>query len=107
MVLVNISNTVEPPNNGHFGDNINSAVVSFVERLSSRRRFKMSIGKQIFGSLTCVLRREVYYTVFLRRRVHYRRFHCITTLNRVLVMLMALRINICSECPSNYTRNIL
>ena len=33
--------TVEPPNRGHFGDNINSAVVSFVERLSSRRRFKM------------------------------------------------------------------
>ena len=33
--------TVEPPNKGHFGDNINSAVVSFVERLSSRRRFKM------------------------------------------------------------------
>ena len=30
--------TVEPPNKGHFGDNI---VVSFVERLSSSRRFKM------------------------------------------------------------------
>ena len=35
------NNTVEPPNKGHFGDNINSAVVSFVERLSSCRRFKM------------------------------------------------------------------
>ena len=33
--------TVEPPNKGHVGDNINSAVVSFVERLSSSRRFKM------------------------------------------------------------------
>ena len=33
--------TVEPPNKGHFGDNINSAVLSFVERLSSSRRFKM------------------------------------------------------------------
>ena len=33
--------TVEPPNKGHFGDNINSAVVSFVESLSSSRRFKM------------------------------------------------------------------
>ena len=33
--------TVEPPNKGHFGDNINSDVVSFVERLSSLRRFKM------------------------------------------------------------------
>ena len=33
--------TVEPPNKGHFGDNINSAVVCFVERLSSSQRFKM------------------------------------------------------------------
>ena len=33
--------TVEPPNKGHFGDTINSGVVSFVERLSSLRRFKM------------------------------------------------------------------
>jgi len=33
--------TVVSPNKGHFGDNINSAVVSFVERLSSSRRFKM------------------------------------------------------------------
>ena len=36
-----ILHTVEPPNKGHFGDNINSAFVSFVERLSSSRRFKM------------------------------------------------------------------
>ena len=57
------------------GDNINSAVVSFVERLSSHWRFK-TIGKQIFGTLTCVLCREVYYIVSLRWRVHYRRFHC-------------------------------
>ena len=33
--------TVEPPNKGHLGDNINSAVLSFVERLFSSRRFKM------------------------------------------------------------------
>ena len=32
---------VESPNKGHFGDNINSDVLSFVERLSSLRRFKM------------------------------------------------------------------
>ena len=36
-----IDYTVEPPNKGHVGDNINSAVVSFVERLSFLRRFKM------------------------------------------------------------------
>ena len=33
-----IISTVEPPNKGHVGDNINSAVVFFVESLSS---FKM------------------------------------------------------------------
>ena len=33
--------TVEPPNKGHFGTNINSAVLSLVERLSSSRRFSM------------------------------------------------------------------
>ena len=38
---LNIVSTVEPMNKGHFGDNIKSAVVSFVERLSSLRRFKM------------------------------------------------------------------
>ena len=57
--------TVEPPNKGHVGDNINSAVVSFVERLSSFIGSKCirSIGKPIFGTLTCVLCKEVYYTV--------------------------------------------
>ena len=57
--------TVEPLNKGHFGDNINSADVSFVERLSSLRRFKMYYNyREInFVTLTCVLCREVYYTV--------------------------------------------
>ena len=32
--------TVEPPNKGHIGDNINSAVLSFIERLSSFRGFQ-------------------------------------------------------------------
>ena len=51
-------------NKGHFAirDNINSAVMSFAERLFSLRRFK-TIGKQNFGTLTCVLCREVYYIV--------------------------------------------
>jgi len=35
------SYTVEPLNKGHFGNNINSAVMSFVERLFSSRRFKL------------------------------------------------------------------
>ena len=57
------ASTVEPPNIGHVGDNINSAVVSFVERLSSfgdSKRIR-TIGKTIFGTLNCVLCREVYY----------------------------------------------
>ena len=33
--------TVKPPNKGHFGNNINSSLLSFVQRLSSSRRFKM------------------------------------------------------------------
>ena len=38
--LVNI--TVKPPNKGHFGNNINLAVLSLIERLSSSRRFSMN-----------------------------------------------------------------
>ena len=34
--------TVEPPNKGHFGDNISSAVLSLIERLSSSWRFSMN-----------------------------------------------------------------
>ena len=71
--------TVEPPNKGDFGDNINSAVVSFVERLSSfggSNACIRTIGKTAVGTLTCVLCREVYYTVSLSRRVHYRRVYC-------------------------------
>ena len=30
-----------PPNKGHAGTNVNYAVLSFVERLSSSQRFKM------------------------------------------------------------------
>ena len=57
MSVVNwhtVVTTMEPPNKGHFGDNINSAVLSFVERFSSSRRFRSirTIGKQIFGTLT-------------------------------------------------------
>ena len=34
-----LCNRVEPPNKGHFGDNMNSVVLSLVERVSSSRRF--------------------------------------------------------------------
>ena len=72
--------TVEPPNKGHVGDNINLAVLSFsIERLFSFRGSKCTktIGHIIFGTSNSVLCREVYYTVSLFWRVHYQRFHCI------------------------------
>ena len=70
---------MEPPNKGHVGGNIDSAILSFIERLFSFRGSKCTkiIGHVIFGTSNSVLCREVYYTVSLFRRVHYRRFHCI------------------------------
>ena len=48
---------MEPPNKGHVEDDINSGVLSFVERLSSFRGSKCirTIGKTISGTSTCVL----------------------------------------------------
>ena len=71
MVMIRAS-TVEPPNKGHIGDDINSAVLSFIERLSSFRGSKCakSIGHVIFGTSNSVLCREVYYTVSLFWRIH-------------------------------------
>ena len=43
-------NTVEPLNKGHFGDNINSAVLSFIEKLSSPRRFSVYRNKVYIGN---------------------------------------------------------
>ena len=65
--------TAEPPNKGHVGDNIDSAVVSFVERLTSFEGLKCirTIGETIFGTLTCVLCREVYYIVSLTEVLLY------------------------------------
>ena len=50
---------MEPQNNG---DNINSSVLSFVERLSSIRDSQCikTIGRVFFGSLSNALYREVY-----------------------------------------------
>ena len=67
---------IKPLNKGHVGDNINSAVLSFVERLSSFGGSKCirAIGRTMFGTSAYVLCREVYYTVFLSQRVHCRRY---------------------------------
>ena len=46
--------TVESPNKGNVGDTINSAVLSFIERLSSFRGSK-TIGHVIFGTSNSVL----------------------------------------------------
>ena len=44
-VMFKFIGTVEPPNKGHVGDNINSLVLSFVERLSSPRRLYINVLK--------------------------------------------------------------
>ena len=58
--------TVGPPNKGHFGDNMNSADLFFVER------FKMYCTN-CTGAVSPVLCREVYFTVSIFGRVHYGR----------------------------------
>ena len=50
---------MEPPNKGHYGDNINSAVMSFVERLFPFQRLKnYKETWQLFGTLTSILCRD-------------------------------------------------
>ena len=66
MVMISLrASTVEPPNKGYIGDNINSDVLSFIERLSSFRASKCakSMGHVIFGTPNGILCREVYYSV--------------------------------------------
>ena len=63
VMQTQITCSVEPSNKGHVGTIIiNSAVFSFVERLSSFGGSKCikTIGKAVFGTSTCVLCREVY-----------------------------------------------
>ena len=60
---------MEPPNKArHVGDNINSAALSFIERLSSFKGSQCieTIGHVIFGTLNSVLCREVLlYSVLI------------------------------------------
>ena len=58
--------TEEPPNKGHLGVGINSADLFLEERFSSlgARRFKMYC-RNFTGTISCVLCREVCYTVSL------------------------------------------
>jgi len=60
------------------GDNLNLAVVHFVERLSSSERLKMCYTQTNYlGPLKNVFCREVYYITSLFQRVHNQRFYCI------------------------------
>ena len=66
MIMITII-TLEPLNKGHVGDNINSAVLSFVESLSSfggPKCIKAILWRIIFATSTFVLCRKV---VFFRR----------------------------------------
>ena len=50
-IVLSCTCTVESPSKGHVGDITNSALLSFIERLSSFRGFQCikTIGKVIFG----------------------------------------------------------
>ena len=76
--VARVTHTVKPPNKEHLGNNINSTVVSIVERLSFLGCSKCikTLGKQIIREVESVLCREVYYIMSLSRRVHYWRFYC-------------------------------
>ena len=65
MNLFEARYTVEPPNKGHIGDNVNSAVLYLIctEVLNV-------LGKVIIGTSTNVLYRKVYCKVSLLQRVH-------------------------------------
>ena len=67
-------NTVEPPNKGQVRDNT-IQLLPLVERLSSFRGFQYNRESDL-GIISNILGREVYYTVSLSWRVHYRMFHC-------------------------------
>ena len=58
-----LENTVKPLNKGRFGDNINSAVVSFVRRevvlFSEVQNLLKLKGNQLFGTLKGVLCKKV------------------------------------------------
>ena len=69
MTASSFVSTVESPNKGHVGDNINSAILSFLERLSSFGG--SNYIRQIFGTLDLCPFKEVYHTW----RIHYRKFH--------------------------------
>ena len=53
---------MDPPNKGHFGDDMNSADLLFVERFSSLGGSKYFTGI-ILGPVSHVLCREVYYYI--------------------------------------------
>ena len=65
------NNTVEPPNKGHIGDNVNSAVLSFVEGLSCQYdAIKRYTGRKYDGYLMGVLQYVVQRPTV----------HCMTTI---------------------------
>ena len=72
---IHLSDTVEPPSKGHFG----TTLFVLCKEVILFGRFKMykTIGKMYSWTSSLVLCREVYCTVSLFGRIHYRRFHCI------------------------------
>ena len=71
-----LANTVGPPNKGHVGDNINSLVMSFVDRgcpLLGGSQCIETIGKETSSSALIIVERS-FFTPPLSQRVPYWRF---------------------------------
>ena len=82
MILVAFLITVEPPNKGHFGDDIHSPDVFLVKGFSSLGGSKCIVGITYTGTVSPVPCREVYHTASLFGRVPYRRFYLISNLGQ-------------------------
>ena len=63
-------------NKGHFGDNINSTDLFFVQRLSSSGGSKYIVGIILEPQVVSFIERFITLCMSLFGRVHYQRFHC-------------------------------
>ena len=106
---------MKPPNKGHVVDNINSAILSSVERLSSFRGSQCiePIERVIFGTLSGVLCREVFvqcpylggsttrrstvYTLYVHTHTLHHRCIIYTMYPKNNTTLMALSVAVYSD----------
>ena len=79
---------MEPPYNGHFGDNINSgAIVHYREVVRFKRFYNVQfIQESKVWDQSFVLYKEVFNTLSFIQRVRYNRFHCNPPIQDMLAM---------------------